>query len=239
MAWSLSGRRFAPRLVWTLLALAGIALFVSLGCWQLDRAEQKRALFEGFSAGDAPALELPASFDPVERYRRIRASGRFDPRHQFLLDNMTHEGVAGFQVLTPLVLADGRVVLVNRGFLPSSGRRDELPVLPVGDDAREVKGRADFLPRAAFELEAPAASGWPRLVSFPRIEDVRAALGADVFPQILLLDPDEPDGLLRDWRPPGLRPDQHVGYAVQWFGLAATVLATWAVLSFRREVDRR
>ena len=58
MAWSLSGRRFAPRLVWTLLALAGIALFVSLGRWQLDRAEQKRALFEGFSAGDAPALEL-------------------------------------------------------------------------------------------------------------------------------------------------------------------------------------
>jgi len=239
VAWSFSGRRFAPRLGWTLLALAGIAVFVSLGRWQLDRGEQKSVLFAGFAAGDAPAVDLPDSFDPVERYRRIRARGRYDPLHQFLLDNMTHDGVAGFQVLTPLRLADGRVVLVNRGFLPATGRRDQLPALPVGDDAREVTGRADFLPRAAVELEAPAASGWPRLVSFPRIDDIRAALGDEVFPQVLLLDPDQPDGFLRDWRPPGLRPDQHLGYAVQWFGLAATVLATWALLSFRKEDDRR
>jgi len=221
-----------------LLALAGIALFVSLGRWQLDRAEQKRVLFEGFAAGDAVALGLPDSFEPVERYRRVHARGRYDPSRQFLLDNMTHEGVAGFHVLTPLVLADGRAVLVNRGFLPSSGRRDELPPLPVGSsDARQVTGRADFLPRAAVELAAPATSDWPRLVSFPRIVDIRDALGTDVFPQVLLLDADQPDGFLRDWRPPGLHPDQHLGYAVQWFGLAATVLATWALLSFRRKED--
>ncbi len=237
VAGSLAGRRFAPRPGWTLLALAGIALFVSLGRWQLDRAEQKRELFAGFAAGDAAALELPRSFEPVERYRRVRARGRYDPSRQFLLDNMTHEGAAGFHVLTPLVLADGRAVLVNRGFVLSSGRRDQLPALPVGDDAREVTGRADFLPRAAVELAAPVTSDWPRLVSFPSIEDIADALGTETFPQVLLLDADQPDGFLRDWRPPGLRPEQHLGYAVQWFGLAATVLATWALLSFRREVD--
>ena len=231
----LSGRRFEPRPVWTLLALAGFGLFVSLGRWQLDRADDKRALFAGFEAGDAPALWIREDFEPVERYRRIRAEGRFDPARQFLLDNMTRDGVPGLEVLTPLVRADGRIVLVNRGFVPLPRRRDQLPRLPVADAPRQVTGRADFLPRAAVELEAPPASGWPRLVSFPRMADIREALGADVFPQVLLLDPGEPDGFRRDWQPPGLPPEQHLGYAVQWFGLAATVLATWALLSFRKE----
>lgn len=231
----LRDRRFAPRWHWTLLALAGIALCASLGRWQLERAEHKRALFAGFAAGDREAIDLPVSFEPVERYRKIRARGAYDPSRQFLLDNMTHGGVAGFQVLTPLVRADGRVLLVNRGFIALRGRRDELPSLPVDAGPRVVTGRADFLPRAAIALVAPPATGWPRLVSFPELDKIRQALRADVYPQVLLLDPAEPEGFVRDWQPPGLPPEQHLGYALQWFGLAATLLVIWLLLGFRRE----
>jgi surfeit locus 1 family protein len=63
--------------------------------------------------------------------------------------------------------------------------------------------------------------------------EVAEALSAQVYPQVVLLDDDQPDGYLRDWRPPGMAPDRHVAYAVQWFGLAATVLVTWVVLSFK------
>jgi surfeit locus 1 family protein len=227
------GRRFAPRIHWTLLALAGIALFVSLGRWQLGRAEEKRMLFESFAAGDVAAVALPGGLVPVERYRRVQASGRYDAGHQFLLDNMPREGVPGVHVLTPLVRDDGSVVIVDRGWIAMGGDRRALPALPVDEAPREVTGRADRLPRPGVELEAPPGSGWPRLVSFPTTADLAAALDAEVHPQVLLLDAGEPDGFTRDWQPPGMPPERHLGYAVQWFGLATAVAVTWLVLSFR------
>lgn len=233
MLSSLAHRRFAPALHWTLLAALGVALFVSLGRWQLHRAEEKRALFAGFAAGSAAAVMLPENFRPIERYRRVTASGRYDSSRQFLLDNMTRDGVPGFHVLTPLLRYDSRVVLVDRGFVPLTGSRSDLPDLRVGEGERTVTGRADHLPQAAVTLAAAPATGWPRIVSFPRMPEVAEALSAQVYPQVVLLDADQPDGYLRDWRPPGMAPDRHVAYAVQWFGLAATVLVTWVVLSFK------
>lgn len=231
----LAGRRFAPAPHWTLLALAGMALFIVLGRWQLGRADEKRELVAAFEAGSRGAIELPAGLAPLDRYQRATVAGRYDPSRQFLLDNMTHDGVPGLHVLTPLVRDDGSVVVVDRGFLPSRGRRSDLPDIPVDDAPRRVSGRMDFLPRPAVELAAGPAYGWPRLVSFPRVEDLAAALGSPVHAQVLLLDAGEADGFLRDWRPPGMSPDRHIGYAVQWFGLAATVFATWFILSFRKK----
>lgn len=231
----LASRRFAPRLGYSLLALAGLALFLSLGRWQLDRAGEKRALLDAFDRGGEHAQELPAGLSPVERYQRLRARGRFDSSRQFLLDNMTYDGQAGFRVLTPLVLEDGRVLVVDRGFVPGSGDRSRLPDVAVQDLPREVIGRADTLPRPGIELTAPPATGWPRIVSFPRIEEISNALGQPVFPQVLLLDPGQPDGYVREWAPPTMGPDRHVGYAVQWFGFAAVTCILWVLLSFRIE----
>lgn len=229
----MAARRFAPRAGWSLLALAGLALFLSLGRWQLDRAAEKRALVAGFDRGGAALAELPPGLAPVQRFQRLRAQGRYDPARQFLLDNMTADGVAGYRVLTPLVLDDGRVLLVDRGFVPGSGDRSRLPDVTVGGQPREVTGRADTLPRPGIELTAPPASGWPRIVGFPRIEEIEVALGQPTFPQLLLLDPDQPDGYRRQWAPPALGPDRHLGYAVQWFAFAATVCVIWVLLSFR------
>lgn len=229
----LATRRFAPTVGFSLLALAGLVLFVSLGRWQLDRAGEKRQLLESFERGGARLQELPTGLSPVERYQHLRARGRYDPARQFLLDNMTHDGRAGFRVLTPLLLEDGRVLLVDRGFVPGSGDRSRLPEVAVQDSLREVTGRADTLPRPGIELESPPASGWPRIVSFPRIEQIGAALGKPVFPQVLLLDAGQPDRYLRQWAPATMAPDRHVGYAVQWFGFAMVTCILWVLLSFR------
>jgi surfeit locus 1 family protein len=232
-----ANRRIGPAWHWTLLAAAGIACFIALGRWQLGRAEEKRVLYEGFAAGSGDAVALPEGDQPLARYHRATARGRYDSARQFLLDNMTHEGVPGFHVLTPLLLPDARIVLVDRGFVPLAGSRSDLPDISVDESRRAVTGRVDELPRAAVSLAAPPASGWPRLVSFPRMHEVGDALSATVYPQVLLLDADQPDGYLRDWRPPGMPPDRHLAYAVQWFALAATVFVTWLVLGFRRAVQ--
>ncbi len=228
-------RRFAPAAGWTVLAAAGVALFVGLGYWQLGRAEEKRARLEGFATGAAEVVPLPEGSRTLPRYQAVKFAGRYLGERQFLLDNMTHGGVAGYRVLTPMQGEDGRIVLVDRGFVAGSGDRAQLPDISVGAGLREVHGRADFLPRPGIELGGAAASGWPRVVSFPHIEDVAAALERDVYGQLILLDPGEPDGYLRDWQPPGFGPERHVGYAVQWFAFAVTAVVIWVLLSFRKE----
>jgi surfeit locus 1 family protein len=226
-------RSFAPRLVPTLLAALAVVAFAGLGDWQLGRAEEKRVMARSFMAG-GPAIDwarLPAD---APRFQRVQLRGFYDGAHQFLLDNMSHESVAGVQVLTPLVLDNGAAVLVNRGWLPFGATRQDLPNVDVSGEKRTVVGRIDELPRPGIWLKGPAAAGWPRLVQYPRMADLAAMLGRELAPRQVLLDPGVPDGFIRAWNVPGTTPDRHLGYAVQWFAFAALAAAIWFALSFRK-----
>jgi len=225
--------RFAPRLIPTLLAAIAIVLFAALGEWQLGRAEEKRALAADFSAAGPPIewRRLPAD---APRYQRVSLHGHYDADHQFLLDNMSHDSVAGVDVLTPLLLDDGRTVIVNRGWLPFGATRQDLPDVAVDESPRTIVGRIDDLPRPGIWLKAPAATGWPRLVQYPRMNELSAAIGRELAPRQVLLDPAVPDGYVRAWDLPGTPADRHLGYAVQWFAFATLAGAIWFVLSFRQ-----
>jgi surfeit locus 1 family protein len=226
--------RFAPRAPATVATVAAVIAFVTLGCWQLDRGAEKRALAADFqSAG--PAIELPPAGAALPRYQRVVARGSYDTGHQFLLDNRIRAGAAGVEVLTPLLLGDGSAVLVNRGWLPFGADRARLPDVAVGTDPRRVTGRFSELPRAPVELAAPPATRWPRLVNYPQDEELAAMLGRELRPGMILLDPGEPDGYVRDWQLTGTTAERHLGYAVQWFALAATAAAIWLALSLRRD----
>ena len=83
-------------------------------------------------------------------------------------------------------------------------------------------------------LKAPPATGWPRLVQYPRMEELAQALGRELAPRQVLLDPAAPDGYVRAWIVPGTTADRNLGYAVQWFAFAAVAVAIWLVLSFRK-----
>src|SRR5215468_7382949 len=113
--------RFSPRLVPTLAAIAMIALTLSLGRWQTNRAAEKGALQAMLEARvrEAPVVIGPSS-GPADAllYRRVVVSGRWDPAGQIFIDNRIHEGRAGFHVVTPLRVAGGeRAILVNRGWV--------------------------------------------------------------------------------------------------------------------------
>lgn len=91
----------------------------------------------------------------------------------------------------------------------------------------------DEFPRAGIALPAAAGTDWPRVLNFPDAATVATLLGGRVHPQLLLLDAHSPDGFLREWRPPGFGPERHVGYAVQWFALAATTVIILLLLNLR------
>lgn len=225
--------RFAPRAVPTALAVGAVALFAALGNWQLGRATEKRELAADFAAG-GPPIEWQQLPPDAPRYQRVRLRGHYDPAHQFLLDNMSHESVAGVHVLTPLLLDDGSAVLVNRGWAPYGPTRQDLPAVEVGSEKRTIVGRLDELPRPGIWLKAPPAAGWPRVVQYPKMPELAAALGRELAPRQVLLDPGVPDGYVREWTVTGTTVDRHIGYAVQWFAFAAVAAALWVVLSFRK-----
>jgi surfeit locus 1 family protein len=236
MALRIGSRVFAPHPVVTLGAILLLGAFLALGFWQLERMREKQALFAAFAAGDQK-LERLSDIDPgsAERYTRVLAVGRYDSTHQFLLDNMTHAGRAGYRVLTPLDFGEGRTVLVDRGWVPLGPSREELPDVAVPEAARSVVGRLDELPAAGIDLPAGStAVTWPRVLSYPHLEDLRNALGRTLEPRIILLDDGQPDGFVRAWQPSQFPPERHLSYAITWFALAATVAGLFVALNLRR-----
>ncbi len=232
-------RPAAPAWLVTLLAAALAIAFIALGRWQWRRGEASAAQRAAFARGaDAVQVLGAANLAEVARFARILVSGRYRPERQFLLDNRTHGGSAGYEVLTPLELADGRTLLVDRGWVAFTGSRARLPDIGfTPPPLMRVLGRVSELPSAglAYGRAAPAlAGGWPRLTSYPRISELDAALGRALEPRIVLLDPAQPYGYLRDWQPPGLPPERHWAYAIQWWLFAAALVAIWATLTARR-----
>jgi surfeit locus 1 family protein len=229
----------APAWPLTLLTVVLCIAFVGLGRWQWQRGELRHAEWDAFAHGADQALPLGAQkLAALPRFAHVSLSGRLRADRQFLLDNRTHAGSAGYEVLTPLVLADRRVVLVDRGWVAFTGYRALLPNISFTPaDATTIVGRVDELPTAglAFGRTAPArAGGWPKLATYPHIEDLSAALGSALESRIILLDAQAADGYVRDWQPPGLAPARHWAYAIQWWGFAATLIVLWVVLAVRR-----
>jgi surfeit locus 1 family protein len=239
----IGSRIFAPRLFTTLLAIVLIALLISLGRWQLRRADEKRALFDSFAAGTDATQTIELRTPPVRRYQHVGASGHYDPTRQILIDNMVNAERAGYFVITPFALAGGGWVLVNRGWVPLGASRAERPAIPVSGDVRQVRGRADNMPSPGIQMgtKAVLAPPYPVVAAFPSRNEIARLLGESSWTSatdLVLLDPGEPDGYVRDWSPPGFPPMRHIGYAVQWFALALTLFILWVVTNLRRPGDR-
>lgn len=234
------GRRvFAPSWTMTALTAALCVLFVYLGNWQWNKGIRRQAEWADFARGADPAIALGSrDVAGLTRFQHVEVTGRFDPAHQFLLDNITHDDRDGYDVLTPLVLGDGRVLLVDRGWVPFSGYRSQLPDVSIAATALvTLTGRVDVLPSPGLALgrmPPPAGNHWPKITSFPDMGQLASALGMRLEPRILLLDPTAAFGYLRDWQPPGISPVRNLAYGIQWWAFAATLIVIWAVLSAPR-----
>jgi surfeit locus 1 family protein len=238
-------RVFEPRAFTTLLALALVASLVVLGRWQLHRADEKQALYTLFDSGQDATRAVDAATPRLPRYQHMEAVGSYDSARQILIDNMSStEGRAGYYVITPFALQGGGWILVNRGWVPVGTSRAAKPDVAVSTQEREIKGRADELPRAGMQLGArlPLALPYPVVANFPTHTEIAALLRESAWAHaanLVLLDPSEPDGYLRQWQPPGFPPIRHIAYAVQWFSLAAALIVIYIVTNLRRAERKR
>jgi surfeit locus 1 family protein len=208
----------------------------------LRRADEKRMLFDSFAAGTDGSHLIDLGTPRLRRYQHVAASGHYDQDRQILIDNMVNAERAGYFVITPFALTGGGWVLVNRGWVPLGASRTVRPTIPVPSDTRQLRGRADNMPSPGIQMgtKAELAPPYPVVASFPSHADIARLLRESSWAtatDLVLLDPGEPDGYVRNWSAPGFPPMRHVGYAVQWFALALTLLVLYVVTNLRRDAE--
>lgn len=178
-----------------------------------------------------------AAPEPLEVVRAA-SEGHFDSDRQLLLDHQTRNRVPGYQVWTPLMLDSGGLLMVNRGWVAANPDRSQLPDVQVDDRHRRVEGFWRPLPRPGYVLESDPCRdiGFPRAVSYPSADQLQCIFRAAVANGVLLLDPADADGFIREWTLPNpVPPARHYGYAAQWFAFAATLLFLFFWLNLKKK----
>jgi len=213
-----------------------LGLLLFLGFWQLNRAEEKQALIKiRLEREQGPVLRLDKNFLDGDNLRdhKVVVSGVYDAQHQFLLDNQIIAGRIGVYVMTPLrITGSSRAVLVNRGWVPISGRRRVESNIGIDELHVKLVGSVKNFPAVGYKLDGAEipTPGWPSMIQV--VDEVRLSkiLGYELLPYQLLLSADAEQGFDRRWPESyPMSPEKHIGYAVQWFLLAFTlvVLVIW------------
>lgn len=221
--------------------LACVALFASLAVWQYHRAQERAARLADYAAarrGPPRKLTGDANVAALPRYAHVAALGYYRGNRQVILIERPrpHGQGIGAEVLTPLSLPDGRLLLVNRGWVRADAEgRTAVNLAPPPGTVR-VSGHLADLAHAGLQLNGNGGKPghWPKRLLYPNWSDLDALYGPGLVHRVLWLSPQAPGGYDRDWEfRPARGPDENYGYMAQWVGLAATVFIVWLVLTVR------
>ncbi len=228
--------------------LVGVAFF-KLGLWQLSRADEKTGIVQMHRAAtELPPLEvLPADAadaNAAEKilYRRVELSGRFDTRHQFLLDNRTLGGQAGFEVITPFFLSDDSYLLVSRGWIGHNGNRQVQLMEPASNELPELLRGIVVTPSRGVLLgdssPDPGITNWPVILQFIDYETIAAKLDKiPVMDAVIVAADGQPGNYTYNWKPIGSGAQVHLGYAFQWFAMLLALVGLYLYLMVIRQND--
>jgi cytochrome oxidase assembly protein ShyY1 len=237
--------RFLLRPKWIgfhLLVAAGIVAMVSLSLWQMRRLDSRQEFNARVEARfDQPAESLDSLLTPSAEFADIEwrpaiAVGTYLPDEQVLIANRSQGGRAGDNILTPLVLDDGRIMLVNRGFVPLA---IDVPAAPTGTIA--VEGRLRQSQQRRLGQLSDRADGELTVAQRIDIDRLAPQFPGEVAPMYLDLirsNPAQPTGLPDPVIPPDLSEGSHLSYSVQWLIFALCVAVGW-VLAVRKSIQTR
>jgi surfeit locus 1 family protein len=233
---------FAPSVVMTLLTALAIGLFVLLGNWQLQRAEEKRSIEEAYRARlDEPCRrQLPASGNDQDlRYSRVCLVGSYHLDNVVLVDNKLHRGAAGYHVLLPFrPEGASRAVWVNRGWVAAGADRSRLPRILPPREASRVDGVLTIPTTAGFRMGQVEPDGhWPLRVPYIDLQKINPQVEWSMLHYVVWLDPALDDYYERDWKPVWSPPEKSRAYALQWFSFALIALLLFLGLNTRKTDD--
>ena len=222
-----------------LSSLVTLALFLSLGTWQLERGNVKHQIeSQQVTHSDNEVTSgIPTVPFEASRYQQIQVQGQYQPNQQFLLDNQIRDRIAGYSVLTPFYSElDRKWFLVDRGWIAQGHNRTQIPELVLDATTRTISGSVYVPYDDSFTLGGIAEGedfGWPRRIQFVDYQALSERLGLSLLPFTLRLDVAEQNGYRRDWAANQMRSQKHYGYAFQWYAMALAILVLWWLYSIR------
>ena len=222
--------RFRPLLVPTLWFLPGLALLVGLGVWQIQRLHEKEALIASVEAGlNAPPVPLDdalAGGPANAEWRHVRVTGHFLHDKELYVFARGPLGAVGVDIVTPLVMEDGRTVLIDRGFVPEA--LHESATRQAAQIAGDVSLTGVLRLSQQPGLFTPAPNTNTRLWFVKDVPSMAKAAGLTVPPFVIEADATPNPG---GWPLGGQTrvefPNDHLQYAVTWFGLALALMGVY------------
>jgi len=221
-----------------------LPLTISLGFWQLDRAEQKQQLQASLAA-----LEEPITFaqgqdlGALENFQRVTLYSRFIKPFIWFKDNQVVKGKVGYDAVG-LIRLDNDLLLVNRGFFASNGQRKPLPNIDWVDGEVTLTGRLVKMQANPYQRGTDIYTDqYPQLVQAISPSELGLHLEADVeggvLPWVLILDRPGDATLVPHWRASTMTESKHLAYAWQWFGLALTLIILYIYRVFYSPLDTK
>lgn len=230
--------RFNPGWAMTIFVALFLPVTLGLGSWQLNRAAEKNQIIAAYERDQVTAVQEWLGLDRPAPGTRLRLCVVAAQEHWFL-DNRTHAGQVGYEVFVPAEhCSTATPVLLRLGFIAASGPRSQLPALSANRWVGEHWIDAEVRPRPPEPMLTAAAEAmglqrW-RLQSLERIPE-----GSHIEPSTLLVQVKSPQDwqLLDAWQPVTMAPERHLGYAIQWFGLAMVLVVGFLIWGVHRAAD--
>jgi len=238
---------FLRRPTWIGLGLVSLllgVLFANLGFWQLRRlgeVQRENSISAERLAGPINPIEAvvdrdagPVAAGEAYAFLPVTATGTFDSTEEVLIRSQTNNGIAGFHVVTPLILTDGAAVLINRGWVPLDMDTPPVPAgPPSGPQTVSIVLQATQV-RSRFGPTDPEEKV-PRL-SRVDIERIAEQVPHDLYPVYGLAQATS-EALPVAIEVPELSDGPHLSYAIQWFAFVVIAVGGFAI-SVRKEANR-
>jgi Uncharacterized conserved protein len=204
------------------LLLVGVPILVSLGIWQLHRADEKRSIQANLALrSQMPPITLERAEQLRDaNYYLVNVEGYFLNQSTLLLDNQFHNHRLGYQVITPFIVNQKQWLLVNRGWLPAGSNRHQLPRIPKVLGKVRLSGllyTPQKNPFSSTQIEMTQPVWRAQSIAIAQLSE---QLHHPLLPFALLLAQNSPYGFIYHWQPINTKAAMHKGYAVQWFALA-------------------
>lgn len=230
---------FKPSIIASMVTLFLLYVMVSLGLWQLDRAEYKanlQSLIDDRKSEFTVPLEKISLSDDDWKYQRVDATGEYDSAHQVLLDNQVNNTIAGYKVFTPLLISTTKAILVDRGWVAQGTDRSQLPDLAIDKTDVTINGVLAPLPAKGLVLSdnANTYSSWPAVLQYIDTVEIASEVKYTLLPAILTID--DKSRTIYEVVPfrISMSSEKHTAYAFQWFALSFTLLIIYFVTNTKR-----
>lgn len=222
---------FTPGWLLTIFVAFFLPLFVYLGFWQLDRAQEKAELEAQILTGQQSIQAVPEQGELIA-YQRYRLSGRLSADFAWLLDNRTHHGQAGYELWVPLVTDQGWY-LASLGWIAAGASRQQVPTLLIPEQRQDWVGQGRPLSWQFVLAETPLTEQWPQVIQALEPEAMAAKMGFEPPRGLVQLEAGQPGVGYVTWQPSVVPQARHRGYAVQWFAMALALMLMYLYAGLR------